>query len=291
MTIDDVLISFGLKKLPKPTPIKRKAKGFALCIGVNKVDPNHYAGWSGPLVACENDARHMSHMLTVKGFETTILLTRNATRANVFRILGQLAGMAEPGDIVVVTNSSHGSQITDYDGDELDSADETICMWDGQILDDELEAAWAMFAPAVRIMFVSDSCHSGTMARLFGGSTAVMHQPGSKATPTDVAQLTEQQNLDMYKALARSPALKGRDAIRASVLSFGGCQDNQTSMDGPVNGAFTGALLQVLRDYPQDSLGRVITRVRRALPADQTPSYVYAGPRLALFEKAVAFSI
>jgi hypothetical protein len=35
------------------------AKGLSLHIGLNRIDPNHYAGWSGTLNACENDARAM----------------------------------------------------------------------------------------------------------------------------------------------------------------------------------------------------------------------------------------
>ena len=31
-------------------------KGVSLHVGLNKVDPQHYAGWSGPLNACEADA-------------------------------------------------------------------------------------------------------------------------------------------------------------------------------------------------------------------------------------------
>ncbi len=36
------------------------AKGLALTIGLNAVDPRHYEGWSGKLNACEADARDMA---------------------------------------------------------------------------------------------------------------------------------------------------------------------------------------------------------------------------------------
>jgi hypothetical protein len=287
--LDRILAALGLYDVtPKAT---RKPKGYGLCVGLNAVDPKHYAGWSGPLNACENDARHMSHMLEQKGFETTQLLTRNATRGNVFAELGSMSAAAKSGDIVVVTNSSHGSQITDYDGNEADSMDETICMFDGEILDDELELAWSMFAPGVRIIFVSDSCHSGTMARVFG-ATAVTVVPGSRAVPPEIAASTERQNRDMYRTIAASTAaMRGSTPIAAHVLALGACQDNQTAMDGSINGAFTGALLNALRDYPKDSMGRIYARVQRALPPTQAPKYVYAGPRLDSFEKSVAFSL
>ena len=273
-------------KAPATTP-----RGYALCIGVNRVDPDHYDGWSGPLNACENDARHMSHMLEQKGFTTQILLTRNATRRNVFNAIGELARVAVCGDIVVITNSSHGGQVPDYDGNEADGMDETICMYDGQIIDDELDAAWTTFAPGVRLVFVSDSCHSGTMARLFGQS-AVLSQTGSRAMPADIAHRTAYKNEAQYKAIAMAcKAMYEKAKLHAHLLAFGACQDNQTAMDGAVNGAFTGALLQVLKHYPNESMGRMIQRVRQALPPTQTPKYTFGGPRLSSFESAPCFAI
>jgi metacaspase-1 len=278
----------GEPRAPKPTGNNLTPRGFGIHVGVNKVNPQSYDGWEGPLNACENDARHMSHMLEQRGYETTILLTRNATSHNFFKALGAVASEAKKGDIVVVSNSSHGSQVPDRDNDESDRMDETICLWDRQVLDDELEAAWAMFAPGVRIVFISDSCHSGTMVRAFG-QTAVTMQEGSRAAPPDVQARVAELHAETYRQAAE--AVRDRAAIKAHVLAFGACQDNQTAMDGRVNGAFTGALLRTLKDYPTDNLGRVITRVRRSLPSTQTPHYTYFGPRLDSFEKAVAFSI
>lgn len=36
------------------------ATGLAITIGLNSVDPTHYGGWSGDLIACEFDANDMS---------------------------------------------------------------------------------------------------------------------------------------------------------------------------------------------------------------------------------------
>ena len=288
--ITKILEALGIYDTVKTRPL-RKPRGYALNVGVNRVDPKFYAGWSGPLNACENDARHMSHMLETKGYTTNVLLTRNATRANFFGAVGQITSVALPGDIVVISNSSHGSQVPDYDNDEADAMDETICLYDGQVVDDELEACWAMFAPGVRIMFISDSCHSGTMARLMGAQSAVLVQPGSKAAPPEIAAATAIQNEGMYRAIASNPVVRERKPIKAHLLAFGACQDNQTAMDGAVNGAFTGALLRAVRDYPKDSLGHIIKRVQRALPPTQTPKYTYAGERLDSYERSVSFRV
>ncbi|MDQ3865184.1 MAG: caspase family protein, partial [Actinomycetota bacterium] len=54
------------------------ASGSALTIGLNSVDPGHYAGWSGNLIACEADAEDMANIATSKGFTVKTLLTKEA---------------------------------------------------------------------------------------------------------------------------------------------------------------------------------------------------------------------
>lgn len=49
--------------------------------------------------------------------------------------------------------------------DEPDGLDETWVLFDRQLVDDELYAAWLLFRPGVRIFVLSDSCHSGTMTK------------------------------------------------------------------------------------------------------------------------------
>ena len=273
-------------------PKKDEFNGFALCVGLNAVSPDAYEGWDGQLNACENDANAMSHYLQSKGFHTTVLLTKAATRDNVLGKLGELAALAKPGDTVCFTNSSHGGQVPDYDGTETDGMDETICMFDGQIIDDELEAAWAKFKPGVRVIFVSDSCHSGTVARaMFSDHDRMLNTtPGSKAMP-QVVQSSIIVSQDTKLRDRKASAQRSHTDITATVLAMGACQDSQTAMDGSINGAFTGALLATMRRYSGYSFGRVVTEIRRALPPSQTPSYTYAGPRNAAFESAAAFSI
>ena len=268
---------------------KSKPRGFALCVGLNSVDPVHYGGWSGDLRGCENDARCMEGLLRAKGYATQLLLTEQATSAEVVRRIKALQQAAVSGDIVVVTNSSHGGQIRDYDGNEADGYDETICMYDRQLIDDELNALWAGFAKGVRLLFVSDSCHSGTASR-------AIQQPSSafravRMVPANISLQTERENSDLYKQVKADARPKASAPIKASLLALGACQDNQTAMDGAVNGAFTGALLMCLGVYPTATLGKLIAQTRAALPSTQSPSYVYGGARSDAFEKSAAFSI
>ena len=141
------------------------AIGISLHVGLNTVDPNHYQGWSGPLVACEADAQDMSALAEASGFKTEIVLTKNATRSAILNKISQAAGKCAAGDFFLLTNSSHGGQVPDLNSDEGDGADETICLYDGQLIDDELFMALSAFKAGVRVLVLSDSCHSGTMAK------------------------------------------------------------------------------------------------------------------------------
>ena len=272
------------------------AKGYALAVGLNAVDPNHYAGWSGALVACEADARDMATILKDKGFLVTTLLTRQATRDAVLRSISDAAKTAKAGDIFVYTNSSHGGQLPDKEGDEADGLDETICMYDGQIIDDELYTVLGGFASGVRVLLLSDSCHSGTMARVApeaGGALSTPRADGYRGMPLEVQGRTYYAHQAMYDRLLRDPANRhARDATKASILLISGCMDNQTSADGAFNGLFTGTLLRVWNGGKfNGSYKKFWKKITSLMPRDQSPNFYWATTRDAEFERQTPFSI
>lgn len=143
------------------------AQGYALAIGLNRVDPAHYSGWSGQLYGCEPDANDMCKIAVDQRFKATKLLTENATRQKVLDELAALAAKLQSGDLLVVSYSGHGGQVVDHNGDEEDDGlDETWCLYDGQLIDDEVYGAWMKFKEGVRILVFCDSCHSGTAIKM-----------------------------------------------------------------------------------------------------------------------------
>lgn len=77
----------------------------------------------------------------------------------------QIAKVTEDG-ICYITYSGHGGQTNRKANasNETDGKDEFLCLYDGQIIDDEL---WTIFGECKgRIFVVFDCCHSGTMYRL-----------------------------------------------------------------------------------------------------------------------------
>ncbi|WP_100444721.1 caspase family protein [Glycomyces xiaoerkulensis] len=143
-----------------------QAQGISLHIGLNVVDDEAYGTPIPPLAGCVNDANDMTALARSQGFSTTTLLDRDGRCQNIIDAIGDAARRLRSGDFFLLTYAGHGSQIPDATGDEADDMDETWVGYDRQLMDDELYALWGEFQPGVRILMISDSCHSGTVARV-----------------------------------------------------------------------------------------------------------------------------
>ena len=190
--------------MAKTTTAKPKAKALSLHLGLNAVDPVHYGGWSGELAACERDATDMAALAKFQKMKPTVLLTKSATRTKTIAALNAAAKVLKKGDLFFLTYSGHGGQVRDVTGEEPDKRDETWCLFDSQLIDDELYFELAKFASGVRILVLSDSCHSGTvtrdvMAPGIGGQR-------SRMMPPDVAEVTYEKNKDFYDGVQRGIA-------------------------------------------------------------------------------------
>jgi metacaspase-1 len=272
------------------------ARGVSLHIGLNEVSPDHYRDsdgnpWNGRLYACENDARVMAELAEAQGFEVRgPLLTAEATAAAVLDDLRAAARDLAPGDTFFLTYSGHGGQVENTnpeDDPEDDALDETWCLYDRQLLDDELFAAYSEFAAGVKVVVFSDSCHSGTVAR--GDPPSSDDDARPKQLPIDVALATEKANVAMYSTLQKDIPTKRLTRLDATVVLLSGCKDDQFSRDGRVNGAFTAALLEAWNDPDaRRSLPRLLETLSARIPPsyNQVPNHsVYCfdvGPALAI---------
>src|SRR5262245_2373115 len=98
----------------------------------------------------------MTQLAKLQGFKPTQLLTKAATRKAVVGKILDAANKLKSGDIFFLTYSGHGGQVPDQNSDESDGLDETWCLYDGQLLDDELFYALGQFAAGTRILILSD---------------------------------------------------------------------------------------------------------------------------------------
>jgi hypothetical protein len=280
------------------------ARGISLHFGLNEVDPQHYDGWDGKLTACEFDANDMQAIATSRGFESTILLTQQATSEAVVQEIERAAAELQPGDILLITNSSHGGQVPEGDGgDETDKSDETWVLFDRQLVDDELFGLWQKFQPGVRIVVLSDSCHSGSVTRGIDANvpnpvadreTADAQSPRYRAMPRDVMIATYTKNQAEYDRIQSSTpnADESGDAIGAAVLLISGCQDDQLSLDGFRNGLFTENVLSVWNNGEwTGAYAPFHEAIRARMPDTQQPNYTQVGAPNVDFEQQDPFTV
>ena len=128
---------------------------------------------------------------------TTLLTDGQATRDGIIGAIKDYQAKAAAGDVFVFTYSGHGTLFPDDRSEEIDEQeslemadyyplnkyDSAICPidlrsntsgkpWNNLILDDELYALFSGFtSKGALVVFISDSCHSGTLAREIGSNT------------------------------------------------------------------------------------------------------------------------
>ena len=241
----------------------------ALCIGIND-----YPGTQNDLSGCVNDANDWATELSARGHAVTRLLDQQATHAAMSAAIMGLIKSAISGDSLTITYSGHGTWLPDSSGDEADGRDEALCPYDigsaGPLLDDEINALFATRAPGVRIVLISDSCHSGTVTRgreddLDPGHPRARFMPLESWMPAG----------ELPTATARPAHLVGGIKRSGGDLLLAGCLDTQYSWDtrfkGRPNGAFTYYALKTLRESNPSTYAAWFKAIRAYLPSTKLP--------------------
>lgn len=269
-------------------------KGRSLHIGLNAVDPAVYHGWSGLLPSCEADMATMSEICESQGFATRQLATGAATIEAVLSGIREAAQVLDPGDTFILTFAGHGGSHPDPQGDDRDGRDETWCLFDGQVLDDELNTLWFEFAAGVRVLVVSDSCHSGTilfktgafeMASLPDRAPALQ----SRLMPASVRDATS----DAVKTRrAATPMRPAGEMPACCVVLLSACADSQEAWGDRYAGLFTRALAETWNNpRRQRHYYDWVHRVLRPKLRRQTPGYMLWGAANRPFIEGEVFSL
>ena len=226
------------------------ARGIALLAGVKDVSPGG--------MGCEHDVDHMEKLLSSSGnYEFNILKTEQASAPAILTCIESAACTLEAGDMFVFYFSGHGGQVPDANSDKASGQDDTLCTYASQIVDKELAERWVEFATGVRIVMLSDCCHSGT-------NQAFMNMSA-------IQRLTHEQTLqETVKPMNFTGKVSG---IKAELIHFGACRDDQTSSAGPFGGAFTMELVNVWNENNGNFSGykQLYKAIRARLPNKKFP--------------------
>ncbi|KAJ4957570.1 hypothetical protein NE237_024681 [Protea cynaroides] len=226
-----------------------------------------YKNSRNELKGCINDAKCMRHLLINRyNFpESSILMLteeetdpyRIPTKQNLRMAMYWLVQSCQPGDSLVFHYSGHGSQQRNYNGDEVDGYDETLCPLDfenqGMIVDDEINATIVRPLPyGVKLHAIIDCCHSGTMLDL--PFVCRMNRSGQ--------YVWEDQ---------RPPSGVWKGTNGGEAISFSGCDDDQTSADTSAlsritsTGAMTYCFIQAIERGEGTTYGSILNSMRTAI--------------------------
>lgn len=241
----------------------------SLHIGVNRVDRTRYTGTKhSVLCGCENDARSMADVATANCFTVLdLLVNERATFNRVADYLEYVVNELDAGDAFLFTFSGHGASLVysslyangAEDSDMLDERDEGFVLYDLVMKDNYLNTYLRRFKPGVRVILVADCCHSRTIHSF--GSNSDEHNPPDDSSAErcrknrwmklEKGSQTSMRQKELYKLYDNHYSKVGlrlnNQNIQADMVLLSACDDNQMAADGPDHGAFTKAILEVLR--------------------------------------------
>lgn len=231
-----------------------------------------YYGRGNKLKGSVNDVRCMRYFLIQKlGFpnDSILILTedekdsyRIPTKHNIRMALRWLVQGVQSGDSLVFHFSGHGSRQRDYNMDEIDGYDETLCPVDyateGMIVDDEINATIVRPLPhGAKLHAIMDACYSGTVLDL-----------------SFLCRMNREGYYTWEDQRCVSGVYKGTRGGLA--ISFSACDDHQTSADttaftGKVaTGALTYSFIQAVQNEPGLTYGRLLNSMRYAIREAKT---------------------
>jgi uncharacterized caspase-like protein len=245
------------------------AKGISLHIGIDKYNRSSYGSIGKNirnLPNCVNDANAMIKVALQARFNAAILINENATAANLLQGISLAAQYLEYGDLFFLTFSGHGGLALDRNGDEDGNFDQTWCLHDKEVVDDELFEHWKLFRPGVRVVVIADSCHSGTCTKDYG------------------------------KGVSDRPDLtySNKEEVQASCLLMAACQDWQKAPAGNniSHSLYTYCLLKVMeRPDRYDNYIDLNTQIQSHMPKASQPNLFKFGPNADKLARSRPFRI
>jgi metacaspase-1 len=308
------------------------ATGMSIHVGVNDTKA---AGVSAPLKGCDQDAKDMFALARNRGFigvndgePDEALLGDQATHDAVLGKMRIAAEELEPGDIFLFTFSGHGTRRGQEDLEEKDLKDETLVMQDKFLVDNVLRRLiWPQFKAGVRVVMVSDSCHSGGAAMSLmvdsesesessnGGSSVATTRNGRDWSPAvgsqtrnvrsraqgefrirTISESEAQTHFELLKEFydqLRDTLPKDPPPVQADFLLLAACRETEPTKDGIPNGLFTGELLKVFNSNDSKTYKQIMGEISANLRAANEESHpvIMSIPDLSAFSETEAFRI
>lgn len=242
-----LLFAFSGCCQPMALPIApHSSPAVAVLVGLSNVDPAAYNGWAGTCPGTALDCDRMARMLDFAQVPYFRLWNETATVSNVLAQCREAARVLAPDGLLFLYFTGHGGQVADpADVSEIDGMSETICLFDGELVDNAIWAALQNLPAKVRVVLDADCCNSGTNYR------ARPRHNFRKAVP--------------------------RGSWGGALLALGGCADGKASLGSNRGGAFTAAQYNAFAWRAGQTWRAWVARTLSLMPSSQTPSVTRLG--------------
>ncbi len=183
---------------------------------------NDYKGYSNDLRGCINDIKLAQNRIP-KDFQIREFVDKQVTRSNFINQTEYALVRAQPDDVIYIHYSGHGTYVKDHSGDEWDGYDEALYLYDGPLIDDDINAVLQLTPEGVEVIVVFDSCYSGTATRSFHKSRFLQYE--KEPIEMKPRKRTLHKHYENMKWVAISA-----------------CGEHQTAADAFIDGAYYGGL-------------------------------------------------
>jgi hypothetical protein len=163
--------------------------------------------------------------------------------------IDRAANMLTAGSMFVFYYGGHGGQMPDRDGDEPSGQDQYLCTYDGAVCDDELGPRWLNFQAGVNLLIITDSCHSGSVVRNIKKANTVPLSIGLKAM--------------VPKKRGTRGGTGNIPGLKADLIHFAGCLDQQRAWGSNDSGYLTSGLLQAWQENRNGSYNAWFDRAQQ----------------------------
>ncbi len=149
-------------------PVERRSQGrvYGLFVGISDYEPPNT-----DLAYTAEDAEWIRDALIggggMRASDASTFVDSDATIGNVTSAIREVAARMQPEDTFVMFYSGHGGQVSRSDGptdSDPDALDETLALYDGSLLDDELRELFDEIDRGTVLLWL-DSCYSGGFAK------------------------------------------------------------------------------------------------------------------------------
>lgn len=256
------------------------AEKYAVIVAVG--DYPEDSGWSD--ISSVNDVELIEGALLTQGFSKKNIMTiinEQGTRDGIINALKAIKSKLAAGDILVVHFSTHGQQVFDDNGDELDNLDESLVphnalakysdayKGENHLRDDDLgniiKDLRNQLGKTGQLLMILDSCHSGSSTRgaiARGGNGALVPANWDKEKKVDPSGSDMVENVNLSDAAAPFVMISG---ARAKEVNF------EYEGYGSLSYAFAKAMNTLGTDFTYRQLFNKITAVMATIAPKQQP--------------------